>query len=428
MRIKTVLTVIPAIVACSSMLGACGGGGGGGGNTPASPGTLQFLETSIDATEGTVVNILVARSGGSSGVVSVDYATAGGTAAVSADYPATNGTLTYADGVSGNQTISIPITDDDTVENPETFLVTLSNVSRATLGANSSATVNIIDNDTATLPITADNAQAIATEVFEAITSTIDLVDILDFIGVPDIAGTNSGLAKVLAAEISMETVPCDMGEATVTWNDADNNLMISTGDTFDVLFVMCFFADTETTLDGTTSLTDMTVTGDPFNQVAPWHLATTIGFDNLSGTDSAGTAILDGNLDLDLNSNDNVIVDLSIGIASLTAQQSGVNEALSNYVLTATFDLNTLTEVVSTNGTLTSSSLEGTVTFETLQEFIVIGDDNPSTGQLLISDSSSSVLATVLDNISVQLEIDLDLDGTIDQMMIVPWSELDID
>ena len=428
MRIKTVLTVIPAIVACSSMLGACGGGGGGGGNTPASPGTLQFLETSIDATEGTVVNILVARSGGSSGVVSVDYATAGGTAAVSADYPATNGTLTYADGVSGNQTISIPITDDDTVENPETFLVTLSNVSRATLGANSSATVNIIDNDTATLPITADNAQAIATEVFEAITSTIDLVDILDFIGVPDIAGTNSGLAKVLAAEISMETVPCDMGEATVTWNDADNNLMISTGDTFDVLFVMCFFADTETTLDGTTSLTDMTVTGDPFNQVAPWHLATTIGFDNLSGTDSAGTAILDGNLDLDLDSNDNVVVDLSIGIASLTAQQSGVNEALSNYVLTATFDLNTLTEVVSTNGTLTSSSLEGTVTFETLQEFIVIGDDNPSTGQLLISDSSSSVLATVLDNISVQLEIDLDLDGTIDQMMIVPWSELDID
>ena len=428
MRIKTVLTVIPAIVACSSMLGACGGGGGGGGNTPASPGTLQFLETSIDATEGTVVNILVARSGGSSGVVSVDYATAGGTAAVSADYPATNGTLTYADGVSGNQTISIPITDDDTVENPETFLVTLSNVSRATLGANSSATVNIIDNDTATLPITADNAQAIATEVFEAITSTIDLVDILDFIGVPDIAGTNSGLAKVLAAEISMETVPCDMGEATVTWNDADNNLMISTGDTFDVLFVMCFFADTETTLDGTTSLTDMTVTGDPFNQVAPWHLATTIGFDNLSGTDSAGTAILDGNLDLDLDSNDNVVVDLSIGIASLTAQQSGVNEALSNYVLTATFDLNTLTEVVSTNGTLTSSSLEGTVTFETLQEFIVIGDDNPSAGQLLISDSSSSVLATVLDNISVQLEIDLDLDGTIDQMMIVPWSELDID
>ena len=415
-------------VVCLATLSACGGGSGGGDNSAASPGTLQFLETSFDATEGTVVNILVARSGGNSGAVSVDYATADGIAVAAADYPATNGTLTYADGVGGNQTISIPITDDNTVENSETFTVTLSNVSRATLGANSSATVNIIDNDTATLPITADNAQAISFDVFEAITSTIDLVDLLDFIGIPDIAGTYSGLAKVRAAEIFTEIVPCDTGEATVTWNDADNNLVISTGDTFDVFFVMCFFADTEETLDGATSLTDIIVTGDPVNQIAPWHLATSIGFDNLSGTDSAGTAILNGSVDLDLSSNDNVAVDLSISISALTVQQSGINETLTNYVLTTTFDLNALTQVVSTNGTLTSSALEGTVTFETLQDFIVTGDDNPSAGQLLISDSNSSVLATVLDNINVRLEIDLDLDGTIDQTIVVPWSEFDID
>jgi hypothetical protein len=410
------------------VLAACGGGGSGDGNMPGPPGTLQFLETSFDASEGTVVNILVARSGGSSGVVSVDYATADGTAVAGADYPAATGTLTYADGVSGNQTISISITDDNTVENIETFTVTLSNISRATLGANSSATVNIIDNDTATLPITGDNAQAVTVVILEAITSTVDLVDVLEIIGIPDIAGTNSGLGEVQAADIFTEIVPCDTGEATVTWNDADNNLAISTGDTFDVLFVMCFFADTGATLDGATSLTDMTVRGDPVNQITPWSLATTIGFDNLSGTDAAGTAILDGTLDLDLSSNDNVVIDLSISTASLTVQQSGTNEMLTNYVLTATFDLNTLIEVISTNGTLTSSLFEGTVTFETLQDFIVIGDDNPSAGELLISDSSSSVLVTVLDNINVQLEIDLELDGTIDQTIVVPWSELDID
>ncbi len=119
MRINTVLTVIPAIVACLTMLGACGGGGGGGGNTagppPGPPGTLQFEEISFDATEGTVVNIFVVRSGGDSGVVSVDYATADGTAIAGMDYPAMNGTLTYANQTSGNQTISIPITDDDAV-------------------------------------------------------------------------------------------------------------------------------------------------------------------------------------------------------------------------------------------------------------------------------------------------------------------------
>ena len=282
--------------------------------------------------------------------------------------------------------------------------------------------------NTAALPITADNAQDITVDVLEAITSTIDLVDIVDFIGLPAIGGTNSGLAELLPADIFTEIVPCDTGEATVTWNDVDNNLMISTGDTFDVLFNMCFFADTGETLDGATSLTNMVVTGDPFNQIAPWGLAITFGFDNLSGTDSAGTAIIDSGLDLDLSSDDNVVVNLSIATASLTAQQSGISATLTDYVLTQTVDLNALTQVISTNGTLTSTLLEGNVTFETLQDFMVIGDDNPSTGQLLISDGSSSVLVTVLDNINVQLDIDFDLDGTIDQTIMVTWTELDIE
>ena len=81
-----------AIVVCFTTLSACGGGGGGsGGNIPGPPGTLQLAETSYDATEGTVVNIFVNRSGGNSGVVSVDYAAADGTAVGGSDYPAANG-------------------------------------------------------------------------------------------------------------------------------------------------------------------------------------------------------------------------------------------------------------------------------------------------------------------------------------------------
>jgi len=138
-----------ATLVCLVALGACGGNGGGGSNMPGPPGTLQLQATSFDPVEGTVVNILVARSGGSGGVVSVDYATADGTAVAGSDYTAANGTLTWADGVSGNRTISIPITDDAAVEQSESFTVTLRNVSRATLGANTSATVNIVDNDVA---------------------------------------------------------------------------------------------------------------------------------------------------------------------------------------------------------------------------------------------------------------------------------------
>ncbi|MGI9286665.1 MAG: DUF5666 domain-containing protein, partial [Pseudomonadales bacterium] len=142
-------------VVCMAMLSACGGGGGSNSNNPGPPGTIQIAATSFDGTEGTVVNMTVTRSGGNAGVVSVDYAIADGTAVSGSDYTAVNGslsgTLTYADQMSGNQTIGIAITDDDAAEGPESFTVTLSNVSSATLGANASATVNIIDNDTAPL-------------------------------------------------------------------------------------------------------------------------------------------------------------------------------------------------------------------------------------------------------------------------------------
>lgn len=113
------------------------------------PGTLQIKSASYNVTEGTdgFVNILVTRSGGRDGAVSVDYATQDGSAVAGSDYTAMSGTLTWVDGLSGNQTISVAITNDNTPETSESFTVTLSNVSLATLGANSATMVNVIDDD-----------------------------------------------------------------------------------------------------------------------------------------------------------------------------------------------------------------------------------------------------------------------------------------
>ena len=419
-RISTILFLL--------VLAACGGSSGGGGSNL--PGTIQLGSTTYDITEGAVINIMVTRSGGSSGVASVDYATVDGTAAAGADYPATNGTLTFADGVSGNQTISITITDDNTTEIAEAFTVTLSNVSGAILGANSSATVNII-NDSGGLPITDGSAQEITVAVLEAVTSTVDVIDILDIVGLPVVASAPPVLAQsAVIMDVSTNVIACDTGEASVTWDDADNNLVISTGDTFDVVFADCFLAETETTLNGSMLLANLVVTGDPFNEIAPWGLALTISY-NLGVFHSEGFAAFNGDLDLDLNSDDNVTVDLSIAIASLSMSVTVSmfpDKILSDYVLTETLDLNALTQVVNASGNFASESLGGAVTFETLENFVIMADDNPSAGQLLISDVSSSVLVTVLDNINVQLEIDIDLDGVIDRTIIVTWAELDID
>ena len=112
---------------------------------------------------------------------------------------------------------------------------------------------------------------------------------------------------------------------------------------------------------------------------------------------------------------------------ALLEVDVDGVSESLSDYLMTQVINQNLQVQLIGADGIYTSDILQGSVTFETLEDFMAICDDNPSSGQLLISDSSSSVLVTVIDNLNVQLDIDLDLDGTIDQTIVVAWAELDI-
>lgn len=77
--------------------------------------------------------------------VSIDYATAAGSATDGSDYAGAAGVLTFAAGET-SLTISIPVIGDNVAELRETFTVTLSNPSGATLG-DATATGTITDND-----------------------------------------------------------------------------------------------------------------------------------------------------------------------------------------------------------------------------------------------------------------------------------------
>jgi hypothetical protein len=279
----------------------------------------------------------------------------------------------------------------------------------------------------ATLPITADNAQDITEAVLGAVTASTDLIDIADVVGLPVIGAANSGNSKPAFRDVITQTTACDTGEMISTWNDADDNLSVSTGDSFETEFVMCFLQDSGVTLDGISTIDNLVVTGDPANQVVPWALVATFGFVGLTATDAVDTVTIDGELDLNMSSDDNVIVSASVGSSLLTVVANGSSESLSDYLLTQVIDVNALTQTINAGGTYNSDILQGSITFTTLEDFVVMGDDNPSSGQLLISDNSSSVLVIVLDNLNVQLDIDLNLDGVIDRTIMVTWADLDI-
>ena len=117
--------------------------------TPTPPANvIQFSSSSYNVGEAcTTVTITVNRIGDTSGAASVNYFTADVTATERRDYITAIGTLGFAAGETSKSFVVL-INDDSYVEGNETFNISLSNPSGATLGAPTVATVTIIDNPT----------------------------------------------------------------------------------------------------------------------------------------------------------------------------------------------------------------------------------------------------------------------------------------
>ncbi|WP_413174688.1 Calx-beta domain-containing protein [Anabaena azotica] len=106
------------------------------------------------------VRYTVTLSASSSQTITVQYTTSNGTAIAGSDYTSTTGTLTFTPGTI-SQVIDIPIINDNNNEPNETFTVTLSSPTNASLGTKTTATTTITDtlsaSVTTTLPAGVEN-------------------------------------------------------------------------------------------------------------------------------------------------------------------------------------------------------------------------------------------------------------------------------
>jgi len=129
------------------------------GTSSGASSTIQFTAAAVSASESVGdVNITVTRSGDTAGAATVRYATSDTAAAnpctainsiasSRCDYLTTLGTLTFAAGET-SKVISIPVIDDAYAEGNESFNLTLSNPTGATLGATAQITITLNDNET----------------------------------------------------------------------------------------------------------------------------------------------------------------------------------------------------------------------------------------------------------------------------------------
>lgn len=154
----------------------------------------------------TSLTFTVTLSAASADTVAVDYATADGTATVGdGDYDAATGTLTFTPGTT-TRTIDVPIHGDVTNEFDETFTVTLSNPSHATL-AQASA-IGTIKNDDPALP----SASVADVGYFEGNQSSTSLI------------------FTVTLSGTSAQTVTVDYATADGTATLADNDYVQASG------------------------------------------------------------------------------------------------------------------------------------------------------------------------------------------------------
>jgi hypothetical protein len=110
----------------------------------AAPPTVSAASMTVAESAG-VAGVVVTLSTASASTVTVAYATADGTATAGSDYTAASGTLTFNPGET-SKVVNVTLTNDTAVEGAETFTLTLSGPTGATLGA-AVATITVTSED-----------------------------------------------------------------------------------------------------------------------------------------------------------------------------------------------------------------------------------------------------------------------------------------
>jgi hypothetical protein len=162
-------------------------------------------------------------NGPETGEVTVDFATSNDTAVEPGDYTATTGTLTFAAGET-TKTFNVPIVGDTTVEDDETFIVTLSNPSSNATISDATATGTITDDDDTPPAATVSIADATILEGTGAGTTTLAFTITLSAVQTQDVtvvvasAPDTATVADADYTAISQTvTIPAGQTTATVT-------------------------------------------------------------------------------------------------------------------------------------------------------------------------------------------------------------------
>ena len=247
-----------------------------------------------------------------------------------------------------------------------------------------------------------------------------------------------SEITSISAAQVPPSVNCSGGGTADTNWNDADTDGELSEQDAVTLSFNTC--VEDDLTLNGDIMVGLLSIVGDPSTDPS-WTVVFRLNFDSLTASDGVSSVEVFGTLDSTvetLPSGDvltEVTTEVGTGPGSTASSVLHFGEGFDFIQLTlfsASFRENTDgTFVVTSQGTLESSYIGGTVTFLTTQEVTGRGFavNNPDAGEVLITGAAnSSVQLLIIDSVSVELDVDDEGDGLDAGDVTLPssWDELD--
>jgi len=236
----------------------------------------------------------------------------------------------------------------------------------------------------------------------------------------PDLVpGDSSGVTPAAVQSFAQN---CNSGTMSVSFNDADNNQTLSTGDTISVTANNCDFGGT--TMNGRLSISDVVVSGDEFTP--PYSMQFTLQATSFSVSSGGETVVLNGSGTISESSNDGINFTSAFSSNGVQVAAGGESLILTNYNIQETENQATGEYSISINGTISSSGLGGSVTVTTDVALTGVGASDADAGQITcVGEGNTSVTLIAVDSLSVRLEVDENGDGIVDQALSAAWSDL---
>jgi hypothetical protein len=232
-----------------------------------------------------------------------------------------------------------------------------------------------------------------------------------------------SVLGKTAVVPAALPTSVDCTGGGTVNANwTTDTDMELSVGDFAELIFTNCVEGDF--VLDGPMTVGILSLAGNPLTDPS-WTAESRLNFNDLTATVRGFPVRVIGTLDaaVDVQASGTVVTDLTTELNLGTGGTSGSIlhfddgedfTELSAYSVHLQ-ENNDGSFSISGQGTVESSFIGGIVTFETTQDLsgVDLDGNNPSAGRVLtVGAANSSVLLRVLNDQSVEMDVDDEGDG----------------